>query len=148
MRVGVVSDTHDQADCVAAALAALRQRGVECVLHCGDITAPETVRLFDGFDAHFVFRNWDGDLLTGPRYVWAPLWPAGKARDDARLRRAIEEIGATLHEPWGDLELGGRKVAWVHGNDRALLEELEHSGCYDYLFYGHTHRAEQHRRGR
>jgi predicted phosphodiesterase len=36
----------------------------------------------------------------------------------------------------------------VHGHDRALLRDLEHSGCYDYLFYGHTHIAEQHRSGR
>jgi predicted phosphodiesterase len=36
----------------------------------------------------------------------------------------------------------------VHGNDRVLLRELEQSGCYDYLFYGHTHVAEQHRAGR
>ena len=47
-----------------------------------------------------------------------------------------------------DLELDGRQIAWVHGNDRALLKELEQSGCYDYLFYGHTHVAEHHRAGR
>jgi putative phosphoesterase len=133
---------------VIAALAILRQRGIHLVLHCGDIVAVETVRLFAGFSAHFVFGNWDGDLLSGQRYVWAPLWPHGKSRDDSRLRRAIEEMGGTVHDPWGDLELAGSKIAWVHGNDRPLLQELEQSGCYDYLFYGHTHRAEQHRRGR
>jgi putative phosphoesterase len=147
MRIGVLSDTHDCTVAVTAALATLRRRGVRLVLHCGDIAAPRTVRLFAGFAAHFVFGNWDGDWPRGPRYAWAPLWPHGKSRDDARLRRAVEEVGGAVHDPWGDLELEGHKVAWVHGHDRALLQELEQSGCYDYLFYGHTHRAAQHRRG-
>jgi putative phosphoesterase len=147
MRIGLLSDTHDCTASIRAALAILRQRGVQLVLHCGDIVAVETVNLFAGFSVHFVFGNWDGDLLRGPRYVWAPLWPHGKRRDDSRLRRAIEEIGGTVHDPWGDLELEGRKIAWVHGNDWSLLQELERSACYDYLFYGHTHKAEQHRSG-
>ena len=36
----------------------------------------------------------------------------------------------------------------MHSHDRALLRDLERSGCYDYLFHGHTHRAEQRRAGR
>jgi predicted phosphodiesterase len=76
------------------------------------------------------------------------LTPDGKKRNDARLREAILEIGATLHEPWGELTIEGQLIAWVHGHDQTLLRDLEHSNCYDYLFYGHTHRAEQHRTGR
>ena len=148
MRVGVVSDTHDRTASVQAAVATLCQRRVGLVLHCGDIASVETVRLFGDFPTHFVLGNWDGDWISGVNCGWAPRSPDGRKRDASRLRRAIEEIGGTLHEPWGDLELAGRQIAWVHGHDRALLWELEQSGCYDYLFYGHTHVAERHRAGR
>jgi putative phosphoesterase len=148
MRVGIISDTHDRTASVQAAVALLREREVGLIFHCGDIETIETVRLFADFQTHYVLGNWDGDWITGVNCGWAPRAPDGRKRDASRLRNAINEIGARLHEPWGDLELEGRQIAWVHGNDRPLLKELEKSGCYDYLFYGHTHIAEHHRTGR
>src|SRR5262249_50810977 len=84
----------------------------------------------------FVLGNWDGD------------WVGRGPRDPARLCRAIADGGGRLHEPFGHLTLAGREVGWVHGHDRALLRELEMSDLFDFVFYGHTHLAEQHRRGR
>ena len=57
---------------------------------------------------------------------------------------AMHEIGATCHGGWGYLELEGRKLAWTHGDDKRILRDLEQSGEFDFLFYGHTHVAEQH----
>jgi putative phosphoesterase len=148
MRVGVISDTHDRTKAVKAAVSMLRERNINVVFHCGDIETIETVQLFADFQTHFVLGNWDGDWITGVNCAWAPLAPDGRKRDASRLRSAIDTVGARLHEPWGDVEIDGRQVAWVHGNDRALLKELEKSSCYDYLFYGHTHVAENHRAGR
>ncbi len=127
MRIGVVSDTHGNRLTVHLALAELRQRGITTVLHCGDIDDPETVLRFRDFTAHFVFGNCDID--KGP------------------LREAMAEIGATLHEPFGSVELEGVKLAFLHGDDKALMRDVEHSGYYDFLFYGHTHQAEEHRTG-
>src|SRR4051812_24689198 len=110
MLVGVLSDTHDRVASVQAALAILRQRGVELVLHCGDIESAETVPLFSALPTHFVLGNWDGDWISGSRRH------DGKARDDSRLRHAIAQAGGTLHEPWGELELCGRHIAWAHGH--------------------------------
>ncbi|HEY8504604.1 MAG TPA: metallophosphoesterase [Gemmataceae bacterium] len=128
MIIGVISDTHDRQDRVAAALRRFGAEGVGLVIHCGDITSPETVYLFAGAPAHFVLGNCD--------------WHA-----DA-LRRAVAEIGGTLHEPFGELELGGRRIAWLHGDDARLKQNLESGGEYDFLFYGHTHRAAEHRTGK
>ncbi len=36
-------------------------RNVNAVIHCGDIDDAETVWLFQGFTAHFVFGNCDKD---------------------------------------------------------------------------------------
>jgi putative phosphoesterase len=125
MIIGVLSDTHGRAGTVANALAEFRARGVELLIHCGDIDDADTVAAFAGWTVHFVYGNCDGDR-TG-------------------IRRAIEAIGGTLHEPFGHLELAGKQIAWLHGDKPGLMHDVESSGHYDYLFYGHTHLAEQHR---
>jgi putative phosphoesterase len=127
MQLGIVSDTHSRYRTVVRALELLRQRGVEWVLHCGDIDDAATVRLFEGFTTHFVFGNCDHD------------------RDE--LRQAMAASGAVFHESFGHLELEGRKIAWLHGDDARLMRDVERSGHYDFLFYGHSHHAEQHRSG-
>lgn len=127
MKIGIVSDTHSRYATVEKALALLRERGVEMVLHCGDIEDAATVQLFQGLPTHFVFGNCDTD------------------RDE--LRQAIEDSGATLQEPFGHLDVDGRKIAWIHGDLPRLFRDLEVTGHFDFLFYGHTHNAEQHRTG-
>jgi putative phosphoesterase len=127
MKIAVLSDTHNQHERVRRALALLRERGVTTVLHCGDIEDVEMVRLFHGLDAHFVFGNCDAD------------------RDE--LCSAMNEAGVTLHEGFGNLEMEGVKIAFVHGDDGRLLRDLERSGHYDYLFHGHTHHAGERRTG-
>ena len=121
MKVAILSDTHNQLARTSKALELARRKGALLVLHCGDIEDPPAVALFAGWQAHFVFGNCD--------------------HDKAALKEAMAEIGATLHEGYGHLELDGKKLAFTHGDDRGLLEDLERSGAYDYLFHGHTHVA-------
>ena len=127
MKIGILSDTHGRVDAVEAALAEFGARGVELIIHCGDIDDADTVRAFAGWPMHFVYGNCDWDRVG--------------------LRRAIDEIGATLHDPFGHLELAGKQIAWLHGDKPGLMQDLERSEHYDYLFYGHTHVAEQHLSG-
>ncbi len=124
MRIGVLSDTHGRVATVLAALSEFRARAVDALIHCGDIDDAETVRAFAGWNAHFVFGNCDAD--------------------QAGIRAAIEAIGATLYEPFGHLDLVGKQIAWLHGDRPDLKKDIENSGGYDYLFYGHTHVAERH----
>jgi putative phosphoesterase len=126
MRIAVVSDTHSRYATVEAALKLIADWGVECIIHCGDIEDAETVWLFPG-NTHFVFGNCDSER--------------------ASLRQAVYGIGATLHEPFGSVELAGRNLAFIHSDDRRLFHQLETSGKFDYLFYGHSHVAEEHRTG-
>jgi putative phosphoesterase len=127
MRIAILSDSHGRDRTVIQALDMVRARGIYTVLHCGDIDEPRTVALFRGLDAHFVFGNCDYDREA--------------------IRDAVQAIGATLHESWGQLEHDGRKIAFLHGDDPRLMREVEHSGYFDYLFYGHTHQAKEHRTG-
>ena len=128
MRIGVVSDTHDRGEAVAEALRLLADQKVELILHCGDIESPETVLLFRDIPTHFVFGNWDKDRL--------------------RLTAAIRSIGGHANDSFGAIDVGGKRVAWVHSHERHQLYQLEHSDYFDYVFYGHTHVREQHKTGR
>ena len=128
MQLAILSDTHGRQATVGTALDLVRDRGIQVVLHCGDIDDAATVRLFHGLETHFVFGNCDHDRV--------------------KLERAMAECGATSHGSWGHLELEGRKIAWTHGDDQSLFQELRRSGEFDFLFYGHTHEAKQTERGR
>jgi putative phosphoesterase len=127
MRIGVVSDTHGHVANTRAAVRMLESCEVELVIHCGDIGAVEIVDLFAPWPAHFVFGNVD-------------------ARP-AELRAAIAAAGQTCHERFGELEIAGRRIAFLHGDDERRLRETIAAGTYDLVCYGHTHEAEQHQSG-
>lgn len=121
MKIAILSDTHNQEDRTRRALELARQHGATMLLHCGDIEDESMLPLFAGWPAHFVLGNCD----------WFP----------ERLAPAIAAAGATLHDRFGHIEAGGVKIAWTHGHERGLLDDLEASGAYHYLFHGHTHVA-------
>jgi uncharacterized protein len=128
MKIAILSDTHSRYHTVEKVVALLQQRNVNFVIHCGDIEDADTVWLFHGFTAHFVLGNCD---------VTQPL----------SIQQAVYGIGGELHRPYGRLELVGVQLAFLHGDDKHLMNEVEQSGEFDFLFYGHTHRAEEHRTG-
>jgi putative phosphoesterase len=127
MKIAVISDTHSHTATAKKALRLIAPHKVELILHCGDIDDAETVALFPG-NTHFVYGNCD--------------------MDQAGIKAAIDDIGATLHEPFGNLELAGTTIAFLHGDDTRLLFDLEHANAFDFLFHGHTHLAKEHRTGR
>src|SRR3954468_18386952 len=119
MKIGIISDTHSRYQAVESALQQFEKYGVELLIHCGDIEDADTVWLFPG-KTHFVFGNCDTERTS--------------------LRQAMYGVGATLHEPFGQLELDGVKLAFVHGDDARLLRQLEEGGEFEYVFHGHTHK--------
>jgi putative phosphoesterase len=126
MRIAVISDTHSRYADIEAALKLIEARRAELILHCGDIEDAEAVWLFPGH-THFVFGNCD--------------------HERAAIRQAVHGIGGTLHEPFGRLEVGGVRLAWLHGDDAQLFRQVEQQGGFDYLFHGHTHAAGERQAG-
>ena len=123
MRLAILSDTHSRHATSARALELVRSFDVDLILHCGDIDNVETVELFPSH-THFVFGNCDTD------------------RDE--LRRAMRLSGATLHEPFGHIDLNGISLAFIHGDDSRMLRDLESSAAFRFIFYGHTHVLREH----
>ncbi|MEX0978712.1 MAG: metallophosphoesterase family protein [Pirellulales bacterium] len=128
MIIGIVSDTHGHVDYTRPAVRMLESCEVQEVIHCGDIGSTEIVKLFERWPTHFVFGNVDTQA--------------------AKLRAAIHAAGQTCHERFGELELAGRRIAFLHGDDEKRLRDAVDSGSYDLVCYGHTHHAEHHQSGR
>ena len=119
MIIGILSDTHDRVDAMAAAMALLRARGAEYFIHCGDVGSERVLDHLAGVPASFVFGNTD--------------W------DRAALARYAEKIGVAHHHPFADLDLGGKRIAVTHGDDFKLKQRILAEQRHDYLLQGHTH---------
>jgi putative phosphoesterase len=119
MKIGILSDTHNHRLNTESALAALRERAVAHLIHCGDLTTPEMIYLLAGWPLTLVLGNMDA------------------ARAD--LARAARQVGAMPPALSREIELGGVWIGVTHGHDRSLLYRMMISGKYSYLCSGHTH---------
>ena len=128
MLIGVLSDTHSNYAIVKRVRALLDERQVKEILHCGDIEDAETVYLLKGLSAQFVLGNCDFDT--------------------PELRQAIKDVGGVLHDGFGHIERNRCSVAWIHGHEPGRFRDLVNAQHFDFIFYGHTHRQEQHRTGK
>ena len=126
--LGVVSDTHGHTEYTRPAVRMLESLEVDLVIHCGDIGGTQIVPLLAAWPTHFVFGNVD-----------FPEQP---------LRAAIRQARQTCHERFGAIEIAGRRVAFLHGDDFALLERTIAGQEYDLVCHGHTHVPRNERRGR
>jgi putative phosphoesterase len=123
MKIGILSDSHDQVWNLRAALAAL-DREAQLLIHCGDLCSPFIVPLLaEGFGGpvHAVFGNNDAD------------------RYRLQLQAARSERVRLEGESWLG-ELGGKRFAVQHFDD--LARPLAASGEFDVVCFGHNHRLE------
>ncbi|HUE72147.1 MAG TPA: metallophosphoesterase [Pirellulaceae bacterium] len=128
MRLGILSDTHGHVQNTLAAVRMLQSLEVDELLHCGDLCSTEIPRLLADWPTHYVFGNCDVDV-------------------DA-MRMAIAAAGGRCHDWFGDLTLGGRRIALLHGHEGKRFMQTIKSGEFDLVCYGHTHSAEFHHEGR
>ncbi len=124
MKLGVVSDSHDNLQAISAAMHLFEAEGVEAILHAGDFCAPFALKriLQTRTPVHAVFGNCDGER--------------------AGLMKLLPDLAdGPLH-----LELDGRKVALIHIWERLSHEDRE---AADIIVYGHTHEPKvEHTEGR
>jgi len=128
MKIGIISDTHDNLRNLEAALEVLEAERVMKILHCGDVCRPEIIQTLAGFDVWIAQGNMDRHLGLA------------QATEETLGRGRL----AWLHEP----TLDGYPVATVHGDNGEVLRNLISSGKYAYVFHGHTHRRRDQTVGR
>src|SRR5687767_7946848 len=118
MILGILSDTHDRVDATAAAMELLREQGVEYLIHCGDVGSERVLdHLVGPIPAAFVWGNTDWDRAT--------------------LQRYAASVGIQCFGHFGELSLGGKEIALLHGDDVKLKHRILTEGRHDYLLQGH-----------
>lgn len=126
MRIGILSDTHDQVARTARAVSVLLAQGAQALVHCGDYTCPEVILECAGLPGYYVFGNNDFD--RGDRC------------------RAMAAVGGVCLEWGGVATIGDRRIAVTHGDSSHELRRLA-ALAPDYLLFGHSHRRADERRG-
>jgi hypothetical protein len=127
--IGVLSDTHNNTANLRAALEIFQRRGVQRLIHCGDVTDPATLEWLVEFRVITVFGNGDNS--------------SGEMRDQLVRYDSLNFAGLIYRG-----QIGGVKIAAAHGHLPGSLDELIRSGEFDYVFHGHSHRRRDERIGR
>ena len=141
MKVGLISDTHDNLPNLGAALEVLRAEGVRTILHCGDICGPEIIR---------TLVNPPAEVSDGTQSNGFDAWISqGNMDRHVGLARVVGEGFGRGRLLWlQKLTLGGYPLAMIHGDNDEVLRGLIASGEYAYVFHGHTHRRRDQVMGR
>ena len=124
MKICIVSDSHDRAEPLAAAIASAQASGAQAVIHCGDLIGANTLRksIKLNIPLHVVHGNNLGDQIA--------------------MHRLMAKSGGSLiyYGQDADLELCGRRIFVTHyphyGRGMAC------TGDYDLVCCGHSHIAE------
>ncbi|MGC1818732.1 MAG: metallophosphoesterase family protein [Casimicrobiaceae bacterium] len=123
MKICIVSDSHDRAPMLAAAVTEAKAAGAAAVIHCGDLIGMNTLLplVALGLPVHLVHGNNLGD---------AP----------ALFRLSAASGGlVTYHGADAELVLAGRRVIATHYPHYA--RGLACTGDYDVVCCGHSHDA-------
>lgn len=122
MRIGVLSDTHNNIGNLLKALRFFREEGISTLVHCGDMCNVTTAEQLGGFDLIYVNGNMDQTAEAINDSLWF-------------MNPNSETPGAFFS---GDV--GGVKIGVTHGHLPGKLDKLIHSGGHAFVFTGHTHR--------
>ena len=120
--VGAISDTHDNLPMVDKAIKRLNEEKVGLVLHAGDYVAPFVIPHFKALNAKLigVFGNNDGD-------------------HELLKKRFGETQNCEVRGRFALVDVGGFRIALLHGDETELLNALVECGGFDAVVHGHTH---------
>ena len=130
MKIGIVSDSHGGIRWLRAALEAFGERGVQAIVHCGDVCGTDRIDMLAEarVDAYVVAGNMD--------------------RDFSDLEQAAQRCGVHFTSEVIEVPLGeGKHLVATHGHDENVLGELIAEQRFGYVCHGHTHQFRDERRG-
>lgn len=128
MKIGIITDTHDNKALLKKANEVFAEHHVDCVLHAGDITSPSSAQALAEIDhARFiaVFGNCDCDSSS--------------------LESVVSCHKGEIHMGPYKGNIGDKKLLMAH--DPRALGDMAVNGDFDLIVYGHTHVQDIHRDG-
>ena len=124
MKIGIISDTHDDVEYTNKAIDIFEKNKVEAVIHAGDIISPPIIKEFKrltdkGIEFFGVLGNNDGEKNG--------------------LKDACQFIGGNFFDDVGKFELDGLRFGVYHGHVIKKSKKMMNSGKLDVYVYGHSH---------
>ncbi|MBW2130472.1 MAG: metallophosphoesterase [Deltaproteobacteria bacterium] len=125
MRIGLISDTHDNVPAIEKAVGFFSAEAVDLVLHAGDYVSPFSFKPFLDLPCEIigVWGNNDGDKIALDRVSQGRI----------KTSPSVETYA-------------GKKI--LLGHHFETLDALVSSQDYYLIVYGHTHRPEIRREGK
>lgn len=120
MKIGVLSDTHDHLSNITTVLAACRERQIETLIHCGDLTSLEMVSHFKGFRVIYTTGNMD--------------FATGAIKKRFTKLRSDNFVGPVFKG-----QINGVVIAATHSHIDSKVSDLVNQQRYKWIFHGHTH---------
>ena len=119
VKIGVLSDSHDNVPQIERAVDLFIREQVELVIHAGDFIAPFAVPPLAklGCPVVAVFGNNDGERIG--------------------LAQRFADIGTKVEPKMASTAVGDVRIAVVH--EPEPVAALAASGLFDLVVYGHTH---------
>ncbi len=131
MKIGVISDIHENFHNLILAMQKMKEEGVEQIICLGDLMNDGIAKVLSISETpvHMIWGNNDGDKVM--------------------LTRTAFQKGSQLtisNNTYDFLEFDGKKIFVTHYED--LAQPMSASGNFDVVFFGHTHisKVEQHGR--
>ena len=119
MKIGILSDTHNNIEPTQKAVDVFKDNKVSIVVHAGDITSPKMLGLFKDFNPLFVLGNGDIDVEA--------------------LNTEAQKLGFGPIKDSCEFEADRKKIIVFHGSNIPQFRAAMASGAYDYVIKGHTH---------
>ena len=123
MKIGVVSDTHNNHKNIEIIIDIFNDERVPIVIHTGDITNANTLEQFSKLDSKFIGVYGNND------------------RNESGLIEVAQRNNFQFQEPPKRLNLLDREIVIFHEPDN-IEQFLSENKMINVVLYGHTHRYE------
>ena len=124
MKIGIISDSHDDIENVQEAITIFNKNKMDYVIHAGDYIFPGIIKEFAKLNAKLigVLGNNDGEKNG--------------------ILKSFIDVNGELKGEIGEIEIDEIKFGIYHGTDREIKESIARSRKFDILICGHTHKRE------
>ena len=123
MRIGVVSDTHNNLKNIEIIIKIFNDEKVPVVIHTGDISNANTLEQFSKLESELIGVYGNND------------------RNESGLKEVAKKNKFQFQEPPRRLSLLDREIVIFHEPDK-IDQFLSENKLIDVVLYGHTHRYE------
>ena len=123
MRIGVVSDTHNNLKNIEIIIKIFNDERVPLVIHTGDISNANSLEQFSKLESELIGVYGNND------------------RNESGLKEVAQKNKFQFQEPPRRLSLLDREIVIFHEPDK-IDQFLSENKLIDVVIYGHTHRYE------